>query len=116
MIQVNLSEILHTYMDILFVSLNPPEKSNEKGHYFSGSWSFWNLLLKSGLITKPVKSPLKGDEDVFRKNNINFKQAIFGITDLCPEIVQTQSKSIQIKANQVQRILNIYRIRINRKS
>lgn len=105
--KVNLIEILHPEMDILFVALNPPEKSNNNGHYFSGSWSYWNLLLKSGLIVHPVKSPLTGDDEVFRSNGINFKNQIYGVTDLCHDIVQTNSSKVTVNKLRVQRILSL---------
>jgi G:T/U-mismatch repair DNA glycosylase len=104
---VRLQEILHPKIDILFVALNPPDKSNKNGHYFSSSWSFWNLLLKSGLIIQSVKSPLSGDDEVFRENAINYKNLIYGITDLCYDIVQTQSSKVFVNEKRVQRILSL---------
>jgi len=104
---INLIEILHPKMEILFVALNLPEKSNSNGHFFSGSLSFWNLLFDSGLITNRVKSPLTGDDEVFRSNSINFKKAVFGITDLCHDIVETNSSRVKISSERVQRIVQL---------
>ena len=104
---VNLSEILHPKMDILFVALNPPETSNSNGHYFSRNMSFWNLLYSSGLITQAVKSPLMGDNEVFRCNNINYKNSTWGITDLVYDVVQTKSSRVKTNPNQVYRILEL---------
>jgi hypothetical protein len=105
--EINLTEILHSRMNILFVALNPPEKSNSNGHYFSGSLSFWNLLFNSGLITNRVKSPLTGDDEVFRNNIINFKSAVFGITDLCHDILETKSSKVKVSSERVERIVQL---------
>jgi hypothetical protein len=106
--KVNLIEIVHPKMDLLFLALNPPETSNHNAHYFSNNMSFWNLLLNAGLITKPVRSPLSGDDEVFRSNSINFRTSIFGVTDLCYDIVETNSKFVSITTiDRVSRILNM---------
>lgn len=105
--EVNLSEILHPKMDILFVALNPPVNSNNNGHYFSNNLSFWNLLYKSDLITQPVKSKLTGDEEVFKSQSINFKNSIFGITDLVNEIVETNSSRVTVDKDRINRIIEI---------
>jgi G:T/U-mismatch repair DNA glycosylase len=105
--QVNLIEILHPKMDILFLALNPPEKSNENAHYFSGSMSFWNVLFDAGLITKRVNSPSTGDDEVFRSNKINLRNKTFGICDLCHDIVQTKSSKVPVNKLRIQRILSL---------
>ena len=107
MMKINLIEILHPIMDILFVALNPPETSNLNGHYFSRNLSFWNLLYNAGLITQPVKSKFTGDDEVFRENKINCNKAIFGITDLCHDLVETKSSKVKVEGFRVQRILAI---------
>ena len=103
---VNLQEIVHPKMNILFLALNPPVNSNNNGHYFSNNLSFWNLLNKSGLITQSVKSKITGDE-VFRKQGINHNRAIFGITDLVHDLVETKSNLVSVEKVRVKRILNI---------
>jgi G:T/U-mismatch repair DNA glycosylase len=108
---VNLKEILHARMDILFVALNPPDTSNRNGHYFSYNLSFWNLLRESGLITKKVKSKLTGDDEVFRDNKINFNQSIFGITDLVHDLVETKSSKVKTDVQRVHRILQVVNTR-----
>lgn len=105
--RVKLNEILHPNMDILFLALNPPEKSNNNGHYFSNNLSFWNLMLNSGLITKSVKSKLTGDDEVFRSNKINFQNKIYGITDLCHDVVQTKSSGVFVDKKRIERIITI---------
>lgn len=107
LMQINLKEILHPQIDILFLALNPPVNSNNNGHYFSNNLSFWNLLYKSGLITQPVISKLTGDEEVFKKQIINYNQAVFGITDLVHDIVETNSNQVLPDRNRVNRILEI---------
>lgn len=105
--KINLIEILHSKMDIMFVALNPPVNSNNHGHYFSHNLSFWNLLLNSGLITQPVESKLTGDDEVFRSNSINYKNAVYGITDLVHDVVETNSNSVQVERSRVNRIISI---------
>ncbi|WP_445957292.1 hypothetical protein [Yeosuana sp.] len=107
MTKVNLIEIVHPQMDILFVALNPPVNSNNNGHYFSNNLSFWNLLFNSELIIKPVKSKLTGDDEVFRQNKINYKNAIYGITDLVHDVVETNSNKVRVERIKVERILKI---------
>ena len=107
MTKVNLSEILHPKIDILFVALNPPVNSNNNGHYFSNNLSFWNLLLNSELIVKPVKNKLTGDDEVFRQNAINYKNAIYGITDLVHDVVETNSNKVKVERARIERILKI---------
>lgn len=105
--RINLTEILHPQMDILFVALNPPVNSNNNGHYFSNNLSFWNLLFKSGLITDPIKNKLTGDEEVFRGNSINYNNAVYGITDLIHDFVETNSNKVQVEKKRVSRIINL---------
>jgi len=110
--KVNLLEILHPKMDILFLALNPPETSNKNAHYFSNNMSFWNLLFSAGLITETVRSPLTGDDEVFRDKAINLKKSIYGVTDLCHDIVETNSNLVKVSESlRVERILNILRER-----
>lgn len=107
MAKVKLQEILHPQMDILFVALNPPVNSNSNGHYFSNNLSFWNLLFNSELIVKQVKSKLTGDDEVFRQNTINYKNANYGITDLVHDVVETNSNKVKVERARVERILKM---------
>jgi len=107
MSKINLNEILHPKMDLLFVALNPPVNSNNNGHYFSNNLSFWNLLLNSRLITQPVKSKITGDDEVFRRNSINYNNAVYGITDLVHDLIETNSNKVQVEKSRVNRILNL---------
>ena len=105
--KVNLIEYIHPQMDILFLALNAPQKSNTNQHWFSGSLSFWNVLYRAGLITEAIYNPLAGDETVFKNNQINFKKWIYGVTDLNREVVQTDSTAVRTNFIQVKRILVI---------
>jgi len=107
--QVNLKEIVHPKMDILFLALNPPVCSNSNGHYFSNNLSFWNLLYDAGLITQRVNSKITGDEEVFRSNSINFNKSVFGITDLCHDVIETNSNKVKVEAKRVERIVDMLR-------
>lgn len=105
--KVQLNEYLHPEMDILFVALNAPDKSNKNAHWFSGNLSFWNVLFNAGIITQPIKDVLEGDIKVFGSTEINFNNLQFGVVDLVQDIVQTDSSKIKTKDEHVQRILSI---------
>lgn len=104
---VNLSECIYKEMDIFFVALNAPVKSNNNGHWFSGNLSFWKLLYRSGLITEPIINPLIGDIKVFKEHSINYRNWIYGITDLNRETVKTNSSNVKTDQAQVARIVSI---------
>jgi G:T/U-mismatch repair DNA glycosylase len=104
---LNLIEIIHPKMDILFVALNPPINSNNNGHYFSFNMSFWNLLYNSGLVEKPVKGKLTGDDEVFRSNMKNYKKFVYGITDLVHDKVETNSNKVRVEQERINRILDL---------
>lgn len=107
MSKVNLKEYIHPEMDILFVALNAPAQSNNNRHWFSRNLSFWNQLYASGLITRPINDPLKGDEIVFSSKSINYKNQVYGVTDLNNKLVQTDSNKVKTNSEQVKRILEI---------
>jgi hypothetical protein len=104
---VNLAEYIYKEMDIFFVALNAPVKSNNNGHWFSGNLSFWNLLFWSGLITEQISNPLMGDVKVFKEHSINYKNWVYGITDLDRETVVTNSSNVKTNKAQVARIISI---------
>lgn len=105
--KVNLSEYIHPKMDILFVALNAPENSNRNAHWFTNNLSFWNLLLRSGIITQPILNKLEGDVKVFGSNKINYKNQIIGVTDLNRRTVETDSKNVEVRPSDVRRIMEI---------
>lgn len=105
--EVQLTEYIHPKMDILFVALNAPEVSNRNAHWFSRNLNFWNLLYQSGLVTEEISNPLEGDERVFGSQSVNYKQMIYGVTDLVRNIVQTNSSTIKTNDEQVDRILSL---------
>ncbi|RYE57609.1 MAG: hypothetical protein EOP48_05435 [Sphingobacteriales bacterium] len=104
---VKLKEILHKRMDVLFLALNPPAKSNVNGHYFSNNLSFWNLLFKSELIVTQVTCKLSGDDEVFKQQRINANNAVYGVTDLVHDIVETNSRAVSVETQRASRILKI---------
>ena len=106
---VNLKEYIHPKMDILFLALNAPEVSNANAHWFSRNLSFWNLLYQSGLINQPISDPKEGDETVFGSNQMNLEGKVFGVTDLNNEIVQTDSRGVNVEERHLKRILDILR-------
>jgi G:T/U-mismatch repair DNA glycosylase len=105
--KVNLSEYIHPKMDILFVALNAPENSNKNAHWFTNNLSFWNLLHKSGIITAEISNMMEGDLKVFGNTKINYKNRRIGVTDLCRDVVETNSKNIKINSSDVRRIIEI---------
>jgi hypothetical protein len=83
-------------LDLLFVALNPPVQSNNNGHYFSGKQSlFYNQLYQSGLITTEVDKTI-ADDIVFGSNKVNYKGLRYGIVDLKPHIVETESNKVKV--------------------
>ena len=85
-------------LDILFMPLNPSEKSENDGHYFSQNKIFWNQLYSSGLITKKINinnTPILSDVEIFKKNSYNYNNFNYGIKDLVPDIVSGNSKEVR---------------------
>jgi uncharacterized protein (DUF433 family)/G:T/U-mismatch repair DNA glycosylase len=103
---------LRSQLDVLFVALNPPTESNHNGHWFSGSKArFFELLFQCGLITKNLDK-LAADEVVFGLVSFNFKGCSYGVVDLVPEIVQSDSGQVQPSRQHVELLLtNIRRFR-----
>jgi len=103
MLESKLKPFVYKKMDILFVPLNPPEKSNTIGHYFSRTNLFWKILFENGLITRKVweKHDWKTTADtlVFGGNSINYKNSIYGIHDLAPDMVENNSKNVDLSSN-----------------
>ncbi len=94
-------------MDILFLALNAPDVSNANAHWFSYNLSFWNLLLRAGIITRPIFDKFKGDELIFGGNELNYKNWNIGVTDLNRETVETNSKAVIKNKTQVEKIIKI---------
>jgi len=90
---------------ILFVGLNPASISNIKGHYFSVRMDFWNQLYDSGLITKKLDKD-KADITVFGTTKININNWSYGITDLVPEIAESDSNKIKPKKEHCDNLIN----------
>lgn len=92
---ITLKPFIRRNLDILFVGLNPPQQSNSNGHYFSGKQSrFFHLLFKSGLITANINK-LIADERIFGQNDLNFFRSDFGVIDLVPDLVETDSNRVK---------------------
>ena len=104
---VNLNEYLYKKMDILFLALNAPFNSNKNKHWFSNNLSFWNVLYKAGLIAERINDKFSADEIVFGGQSINYKNLIYGVTDLNRKDVQTDSNNVKVHSNDVKRILDI---------
>lgn len=101
----NLKPFLRPKLDILFVGLNPPEESNENGHYFSGSNSrFFQLLYLSGLITEPVRKAT-ADEIVFSSTAINYRGNEYGVVDLVDHLVETNSGKVRTTRENVEHLI-----------
>jgi hypothetical protein len=101
---------LRNNIDLLFIALNPPRQSNSNGHYFSGKSSlFFKQLFESGLITTNIDKS-KADEIVFGANKYNYKNLQFGVVDLVPHIVETNSNSITVTKENVSLLLDRIRM------
>jgi G:T/U-mismatch repair DNA glycosylase len=104
-VHVPLREYVRRGLDVLFVALNPPTQSANNGHWFSGEQSaFFKLLHLSGLITESVPKPT-ADEIVFGGTSVNFKGAAYGVTDLRPELVETDSGKVRVGDEHVERFI-----------
>jgi G:T/U-mismatch repair DNA glycosylase len=104
------SAYLRNNIDLLFIALNPPKQSNSNGHYFSGKQSlFFKQLFESGLITANL-SKSKADEAVFGASNFNYKNSQYGVVDLVPYRVETDSNSVRVTKENVSLLLGKIRV------
>jgi G:T/U-mismatch repair DNA glycosylase len=96
---------LRPNLDLLFVALNPPNQSNINGHYFSGKQSlFYKQLYQSGLITTEVDK-MTADDLVFGSNKVTYKGMQFGIVDLIPHTVETDSSKVNVTKEDVKALV-----------
>jgi len=102
---VKLKPFIGHNLEILFIALNPPKKSNDIGHYFSGFPNFWNQLFLSGLIEKEVDKK-NADELIFGSNNFNYKNWNYGVTDLVPDLVETSSQKVRPTNDHVNNLID----------
>ena len=81
-------------LDILFVGLNPANGSDDNGHYFSVNQAFWCQLYKAGLIAENVDKSC-ADNEIFGTNEKNYNNWSYGITDLVPHTVNSDSRKVE---------------------
>lgn len=93
-------------LDILFVGLNPARGSSNNGHYFSVNQAFWNQLYLSGLIVQQVNKS-NADEIVFGTNSVNYKNKLFGITDLEINIAESNSSIVPISTSNYENLMTV---------
>ncbi len=103
-----LKPFLRNDLDILFVGLNPAGGSSDNGHYFSVCQAFWNQLKDSGLITEYVDK-MDADDIVFGDTLVNFHDWNYGITDLEPNIAESNSKLIHTNRKHCELLENTIR-------
>lgn len=97
---------LRPNLDLLFVALNPPNQSNSNGHFFSGKQSlFYKQLYQSGLIITVVDKSV-ADDLVFGSNRINYKGMQFGVVDLIPQLVETNSRKVKFTKDDVHQLID----------
>jgi len=96
---------LRENLEILFVGLNPATGSSSKGHYFSVNQALWNQLYDSGLITQRIDKS-EADLTVFGSTSINRSNWSYGITDLLPEIAESDSRIIKPSDADCERLKN----------
>ena len=103
--KLNTDKYLLNGLDILFVALNPPVQSNSNGHYFSGKQSaFYNLLYESGLLLNNIDK-LEADEKVFDGSEYNFNHCRYGVVDIVPEKVETDSGKVDIMDEHIKSLI-----------
>lgn len=90
----NLVPFIRHNLDILFVGLNPAKGSSDNRHYFSVKQAFWDQLYDAGLITKEVDKNV-ADRIVFGSNEINYHGWSYGITDLMPDIAESDGGKVK---------------------
>jgi hypothetical protein len=90
----NLIPFVRDNLEILFIGLNPAVGSSRNGHYFSVNRSFWGQLHGSGLIVSRVDKSI-ADEIVFGGTRKNYQRWSYGITDLVPDIAESDSSKIK---------------------
>jgi hypothetical protein len=124
-IKVNLEPFIDDNTNILFIPLNPSEDSNEKEHYFACNNIFWSSLKKSKLINVKeyfrVQTTMKNGEPkflikidnsyadlaIFKNTGRTYNNIIFGIRDLFPEVVCSNSSEVRVKRNHITDMLKI---------
>lgn len=95
--QSTLIPFVRTNLHILFVGLNPAKGSSRNRHYLSVNQAFWDQLYDSGLITCPIDKA-EADEVVFGGTSINFRGWGYGITDLVPQVAESDSTNVKSTA------------------
>jgi G:T/U-mismatch repair DNA glycosylase len=104
-----LKPFLHEDLDVLFVALNPPRRSNTNGHWFSGENSrFFKLLFESGLFTVNLPKA-KADVVIFGMNVYNFEHSDYGVVDLVPDQVETESNFVRARASHFDALIGTIR-------
>jgi G:T/U-mismatch repair DNA glycosylase len=102
-----LKPFLRRELDVLFVALNAPVQSNNNGHWFSGSGSrFFKLLARSGLTVSEVPRET-ADDVVFGSVERNFRRASFGVVDLVPHLVETNSSKVRPTLDHAKQLLDV---------
>jgi len=122
---MSLKPIINNNTDILFIPLNPAPISDDFSHYFSHNKVFWLSLQRSKLISATIQyveeySNLKkkdlpilkiennfADVAAFKKNTYNYKELIFSIRDLAPDIVHAKSEKVRITTNHCSQLLEV---------
>lgn len=101
-----LKNFLRDGLDVLFVALNPPRQSHANGHWFSSPGSgFFKLLRKSGLITQDISQEV-ADDVVFGSTHINYLNMQFGVVDLIPHVVETDSRQVRVSLDHAVDLIN----------
>ena len=99
-----LGSFLRPKIDILFLALNPAPDSAKNKSWFSGNKSFWNLLYRSGLITRPVGEAVGADKLVFGSSSINHKKSVYGAIDLVPDVVESKSRKVKVNDRHLEQL------------
>jgi hypothetical protein len=101
----NLTPFIRMNLDVLFVGLNPAKGSSRNRHYFSVNQAFWNQLFLAGLVVMNIDKSI-ADNIIFAGTEVNYKRWSFGITDLIPEIAESNSRKIKPTEKDCERLKN----------
>jgi double-stranded uracil-DNA glycosylase len=104
-----LPELLRPGLDLVFVGINPGERSAERGHYYGHPGNaFWRRLSASPLVSREVTA----DDDSSLQDGIDGGLAI-GFTDVVKRVI---TDSTQITNAEMQDALDDFHARIRHAS
>lgn len=102
------SNYLKGAKDIVFVALNPTEEANKQRAVFCTHVTFWNILLKAGLITHIPETdgdaPYKNCASEIFEQGLHSKFKI-GFADLVEDCLEKKSSNVKVSNEHVERLI-----------